>query len=365
MTVVIGHRIVGPGQPCYVIAEAGVNHNGDVAQAMALIDAAADAGADAVKFQTFRADAVAAAWAPKARYQLRTTGAAESQQAMLRRLELDATAHRALIAHARRRGIDFLSSPFDPASVGLLVEMGVPALKLASGELTNVILLRAAAATRLPLLVSTGMSTLEEVTTAVGWLRQAGADQVALLHCVSNYPASEQDANLRAMASLCDALQLPVGWSDHTPGTEIALAAVALGAAVVEKHLTLDRTQAGPDHLASLEPAAFAAMVRAIRRVEAALGDGVKRPMPSERPMRRVARRSLAAACDIPAGTRLVSAMLTALRPGTGIPASALDAMIGAVAVRRLAAGQVLEPRDVRRPGSAPAGEEPACSTAA
>lgn len=325
----VGDRMIGPGQPCYVIAEAGVNHNGDLATAKSLIDAAAAAGADAVKFQTFRADAVAAAATPKAAYQKHATDAEESQQAMLRRLELSPDAHVALIARCRERGIMFLSTPFDEASVDLLVSLGVMAIKVPSGEVTNRLLLEHVAATGLPVILSTGMSDLYEVAAAVEVLRHGRCPELAVLHCVSAYPAAAGDANLRAIATLRDALQLPVGWSDHTTGTDVAVAAVAMGACIIEKHLTLDRSMPGPDHAASLEPAEFTQVVGGIRTVESAMGHGVKRPTPDELAMRDVARRSLVAATDIPAGTLVDRSMVTALRPGTGISPMALASVLG------------------------------------
>ncbi len=338
----IGDRNVGPGEPCFVIAEAGVNHNGDLDLARALLDAAADAGADAVKFQTFRADRVATATAPKAAYQRETTGASDSQRDMLARLELDANAHRALVAHCRDRDIAFLSSPFDLASVDLLVELGVPALKLGSGELTNRLLVDRAAGTGLPLLLSTGMATLDEVTAALEWARTRGATDVAVLHCVSEYPAPVDQLNLRAIATLADACACPVGYSDHAAGTSAALAAVALGACIIEKHLTVDRALPGPDHRASCEPDELAALVRGVRDVEAALGDGIKRPAPCEADNRQQVRRSLATARAVSAGHALGPADLTALRPGTGIAPAHADRLVGRRARRDLPPNAIL-----------------------
>ena len=238
--VTIAGRSIGGGAPCFVIAEAGVNHNGDVELARRLVDAAAAAGADAVKFQTFRAEGVASAAAPKAGYQLETTDRDESQLEMLRRLELDGDAFRGLKAHAEERGLVFLSTPFDVASVDLLDGLGVAAFKVASPDLTNLPLLEEIARRGRPVILSTGLAELDEVVTAVAAVRAAGAGDLVVLHCVSEYPARPEDANLRAMATMADRLGVPVGYSDHTEGTEVALAAVALGACLLEKHFTLD-----------------------------------------------------------------------------------------------------------------------------
>lgn len=339
--VALRDRRLGPGEPVYVIAEAGVNHNGDAALAERLIDAAADAGADAIKFQTFDADALVATGAPKASYQLERTPEAESQLEMLRALELDADAYPQLVERCRERSLAFLSTPFDAASVELLVGLGVPALKIASPDLTNVLLLEQAAATGLPLLVSTGLATAEEVGEALAPLP---AGRVVLLHCVSAYPAPTDEANLRAIPALAERFGVPVGYSDHTLGADAPLAAVALGACVVEKHLTLDRTLPGPDHAASMEPEELAALVSSIRAVESALGDGVKRPMPSEEANRSVVRRSLAAARDLETGTTLAREMLTALRPGTGIAPTRLAEVVGRTLARDVRRGELLDP---------------------
>ena len=339
---VVGGRVLGQG-PAFVIAEAGVNHNGDLDLARRLVDAAADAGADAVKFQTFRTDALVSGTAPKARYQMETTGGAESQRAMLARLELSAAAHAGLREHATRRGLVFFSTPFDEASADLLAGLGVELLKVPSGEVTNLPLLRHVAAKGRPVLLSTGMSTLDEVATAVDTIRAAGDPPLAILHCVSAYPAPVEDTNLRAMDALRARFGCPVGLSDHSLGLEIALAAVARGAAVLEKHLTLDRALPGPDHRASLPPADFAALVRGVRAVEAALGDGDKRPMPSEIDTRAVARRSLVAARALPAGHRLARGDVAIKRPGTGIAPGELDRVLGRRLTRALAADELID----------------------
>ncbi len=335
--VCIGARAVGGGRPCFVIAEAGVNHDGDMEVARALIDAAAKVGADAVKFQSFRADALVTATAPKAEYQKRSTGSSEYQKDMLRRLELDAAQHRALADHCRTRGIVFMSSPFDEGSADLLARLGVPAFKIPSGEITNLSLLAHIAAHGKPVILSTGMARLEEVGAAVIALEAGGADGIVLLHCVSNYPADPADANLRAIETMARTFSRPVGYSDHTLGAEVALAAVALGACVIEKHITLDRDRPGPDHSASMEPNDFAAMVAAIRKVESALGDGRKEPAASEAAIAEVARRSLVAATDIPAGAVIADAMIVARRPGTGIAPDQRGRVVDRVAARDIA----------------------------
>jgi N,N'-diacetyllegionaminate synthase len=339
---VISGRCLGEG-PAFLIAEAGVNHNGDLDLARRLVDAAADAGADAVKFQTFRTDALVSESAPKARYQVEATGGGESQRAMLARLELDRDAHAMLRDRADARGLVFFSTPFDEASVDLLEALDVALLKVPSGEVTNLPLLRHLASKRRPILVSTGMCTLDDVATALDTLRAAGDPPVAVLHCVSAYPAPVAETNLRAMDTLRARFGVPVGLSDHTLGIEIALAAVARGAAVVEKHLTLDRTLPGPDHRASLEPADFAALVRGARAIESALGDGDKRPMPSELDTRSVARRSLVAARALAAGHRMTRADVAIKRPGTGIPPGELERLLGRRLARSVEADALLD----------------------
>lgn len=324
----IGDRPLGEGAPCFVIAEIGVNHNGDPELAHELIDACADAQADAVKFQTFVPEALAAAGAPKADYQKPGT-AGESQLAMLRRLALPRSAYRELLEHARERNVVFLSSPFDEASVDLLAELGVPAIKIPSGEVTNHPLLRRIAATGKPLLMSTGMCTMDEVDDAVALLRGSTAGALALLHCVSSYPTEPRDCNLRAMDTLRERFGVPVGWSDHTLGSTVAIAAVALGADVVEKHVTLSRELPGPDHRASIEPGELGALMRAVRDAQSALGRADKGPVQAEAEVAAVARKSLHWKHALPAGHLVADADLVALRPGHGIAPSRLDSLVG------------------------------------
>lgn len=329
----------------YIIAEAGVNHNGSIEMAKELIDVAAKAGADAVKFQTFKAEMVISRGAPKAEYQKKTTAESESQLEMVKKLELDERAHRILIDHCRSRHIEFLSTPFDVESIDLLAnKLNLPRLKIPSGEITNGPYLLHIAKTIKPVILSTGMSTLGEIETALGVLafgylsskdkpslekfhdafcsvagRKIIKDKVMLLHCTTEYPAPFEEVNLRAMDTIRSAFGLPVGLSDHTPGISVPIAAVALGAAVIEKHFTLDCNLPGPDHKASLEPVEFKAMVTAIRQVEAALGNGQKVPMFSEIKNMDIARKSLVAAKPIRKGETLSAANLTMKRPGKGL----------------------------------------------
>ena len=338
----IGMRRIGRGEPVFIVAEAGVNHNGDVVLARRLVDAAAECGADAVKFQTFAVDALLTREAPKAGYQLETTGSGESQRDMLARLELGADALAELGERAAQRGLVFFSTPFDEASADVLDALGVALFKVPSGEITNLPLLRHVASKGRPVIVSTGMATLEEVEDAVRAIREAGDPPVALLHCLSAYPAPAGEVNLRAMEALSARFGCPVGYSDHTLGTDIAVAAVARGACILEKHLTLDPSLPGPDHRASLAPSAFRAMVEAIRRVESALGDGVKRAMPSEIDTRRVARKSLVAVRALRTGERLAPADVTSKRPGTGISPAELPRVLGLRLTRDIAADEVI-----------------------
>lgn len=340
--VTIAGRTIGPGAPCFVIAEAGVNHNGSLEMAKQLIDAAHAAGADAVKFQTFRSEKVVSPAAAKAKYQVETTGESGAQLEMIRRLELPAEAFRELAAYCRERGILFLSTPFDPESADLLDGVGVPAFKVASGEITNWPFLEHIARKGKPMIVSTGMSEMDEVKSALDVVRRAGNPQLVLLHCVSCYPTEPKSVNLRAIETMAEQFQVPVGFSDHTLGVEVALAAVALGACVLEKHLTLDRNLPGPDHHASLEPDDFRALVRGIRQVESALGDGRKRRMPEEEDTARAARRSLVAACALPAGTLLAENHIAILRPGTGLAPAQRAQLIGRRALRDIESGTVL-----------------------
>ncbi len=331
-------------QHVFVIAEAGVNHNGDMSLALRLCDAAKSAGADAVKFQTFRAEDLVVRGAPTAQYQERQTGARD-QFLMLEKLELSQEQHQVIKAHCDAIGIEFFSTPFSLAAVDMLVSLGVRRLKLSSGELTHRALVEHAAATQLPLLMSTGMGTMQEISEAVEWVRVARGhlNDVVVLHCTSAYPAPDDALNLRAMVSMARDLGVKTGYSDHSLGIEAPMAAVALGASVIEKHITLDRHLPGPDHSASLEPAEFVQMIMGIRRVGAMLGDGVKAPLPEELDTARVARRSVVAAVDIAAGEILTAENLICRRPATGMAPRHLPELVGRRAAAAIAAGTALQ----------------------
>jgi len=322
-------RYLGAGEPVFVIAEAGVNHNGNIDIAKKLIDVAVTAGADAVKFQSFKAESLVTDSAPKADYQLRTTSETESQLQMLQKLELSREAHRELQNYCAEKSIMFLSTPFDEESANMLEQLGVAAFKLSSGDLTNNILVKHVAAKGKPMILSTGMATLAEVADAVKVVEQAGCDQLVLLHCVSNYPSDPSETNLRAITTMEETFGVPVGFSDHTDGIEVALAAVALGARVIEKHFTLDRNMPGPDHRASLEPEQLNTYIRGIRIVEKSLGNGKKVPTAAEIEVAKVARRSLIATQNIPAGTIISKDMIGLRRPGTGMSPSMFDSVVG------------------------------------
>ncbi|MBF0594716.1 MAG: N-acetylneuraminate synthase [Candidatus Omnitrophica bacterium] len=312
----------------FIIAEAGVNHNGDLKIAEQLVHAAKKAGADAVKFQTFKAAALASASARNVGYQQETVGAG-AQVEMLRRLELDRKMHLRLIEVCHRAKIMFLSTPFDEQSADLLSELNVGAFKIPSGEITNTPFLKVVAAKKKPVILSTGMASLDEVRQAVRVLRSSGVKQLILLHCVTEYPAPFDQVNLRAMLTLGKVFNVPYGFSDHTPGVWMPIAAAALGAAVIEKHLTMSKVMAGPDHRASLEPEEFAELVRGVRAVESAMGDGVKRAAPCEKRYVSQVRKSLVAARDIACGEKIGKADLVIKRPGTGIPPAEMAAVIG------------------------------------
>lgn len=360
--------MVNRGKRIYIIAEAGVNHNGSVDLARQLIEAAAEAGADAVKFQTFVAEELVSAGAPKADYQLRTTGGGDSQLEMIKKLELDREVHLLLVEYCKQNKIQFLSTPFDYPSLHLLVNvLNLGLIKIPSGEITNAPFLLEIARTGKPVLLSTGMSTLGEVETALGILafgytcaqqkpstaglheaycspegRQALRNKVTLLHCTTAYPAPFAEVNLRAMDTLGQAFSLPVGFSDHTPGIEVAIAAAAREARVIEKHFTLDRNLPGPDHKASLEPGELKQMVKAIRRVEEALGSPIKAPAPSEVKNIAVARKSLVAAKPIKKGELFTADNLGIKRPGSGLPPAMLWELIGNEALKDYEADEMI-----------------------
>jgi N,N'-diacetyllegionaminate synthase len=305
----------------FIIAEAGVNHNGDITTAKKMIDAAVKAGVDAIKFQTFIPEEIVSRSAPKAEYQKKTTRKEESQLDMLKKLALDADAHRKLLAYCDKKGIQFLSTPFDLQSIDLLDNLGLEVFKVPSGEITNLPYLKKIGSLRKKIIMSTGMADMKEIDKAMKILIEAGTEKknVTLLHCNTEYPTPMEDVNLRAMITMKNTFSVKVGYSDHTLGIEIPEAAVALGAEIIEKHFTLDRRMEGPDHKASLEPKELEAMVTAIRNVERALGNGIKNPSPSERKNRAIARKSIVSAVAINKGETLTPDNITVKRPGTGI----------------------------------------------
>lgn len=315
----------------YIIAEAGVNHNGSLDLALKLCDAAKEAGADAVKFQTWKTEKIVCRHTDTADYQARNTGnKTESQFDMLKKLELTTTDFIKIQEHCNNIGIDFLTTPDEEDSLRFIVEdLHLPLIKIGSGEVTNLHYLKQIASYRLPVILSTGMSTLAQVATAYDTLLAAGAPEVILLHCTTNYPCPMDEVNLRAMITLRDSMHCNVGYSDHTLGTEIPVAAVAMGARVIEKHFTLDCTMPGPDHRASLEPAELKRMVNEIRNVEKALGDGIKRPNRSEIEISKVVRKSIVAKRPISKGELFSDENLTVKRAGSGLSASAWDMVIG------------------------------------
>ena len=342
----VGNRALGPGHPCFVIAEAGVNHNGDVNMAHQLIDAAAKAKVDAIKFQTFDPEKVAAPEAPKAEYQVKNMSEAGNQLEMLRKLVLAKSAYPELMRHAQENGVMFLSTPFDEDSADFLEGINVPAFKISSGDLTNHPFLVHVARKGRPVLLSTGMSSMLEVEAAVQVLNAAGNSSLALFHCVTNYPTDPVDCNLRAMETMRLRFGVPVGWSDHTVGIDISLASVALGADTLEKHFTLDRTLPGPDHVASLEPSELVELVQAIRRVESALGDGRKQPRECEMATAPVARKSLHWKHDMRAGATVADTDTIALRPGSGISPEKLASYVGRKVAREVRRGQMISEKD-------------------
>ena len=328
-----------------IIAEAGVNHNGDIALARKLVARAAAAGADLVKFQSFVTSKNISLNAPKAAYQIENSGNSESQYEMVRKLELSRAQHQELIAECARCGIGFFSTAFDGESLEMLMELGLDRIKIPSGEITNLPFLRLVPTYGKDVIMSTGMATLGEIEAAIAVLEKGGTgrEKVVLLHCNTEYPTPFSDVNLRAMQNMRNAFGTNVGYSDHTPGIEIPIAAVAMGAVVIEKHFTLDRSLPGPDHKASLEPDELKAMVQAIRNVEQAMGDGIKRPSPSEARNMPIARRSLIAARPIAAGEEFSPDNVAIKRPGTGLSPMQWDEVMGRRAPRAFVADELIE----------------------
>jgi N,N'-diacetyllegionaminate synthase len=328
-----------------IIAEAGVNHNGDINMAKKLIDIAAKAGADLVKFQTFNADRLVTHGAAKADYQILATNNSESQHGMLRKLELTESMHHELIAHCTSQNIGFFSTGFDVESINLLVGLGQELFKIPSGEITNLPYLQHIGKLKKTVILSTGMSNMDEIEAAINVLEKSGTNRskITVLHCTTAYPVPMSDVNLRAMQSIQNKFNVAVGYSDHTLGVEIPIAAVALGATVIEKHFTTDRSQPGPDHKASLEPLELKSMIDGIRNVEKALGDGIKRLMPSEITNLPIARKSIVASQPIKAGVLFTEDNLTAKRPGTGISPMDWSKLIGRTAIRDYLADELID----------------------
>ena len=327
----------------FIIAEAGVNHNGDIEIAKKLVDKAAEAGADAVKFQTFKAENLVCKNAQKAKYQMETTDKGESQLDMLKKLELTRDMHKCLINYCSQRNIMFLSTPFDVESLHYLVQCNINIIKVPSGEITNYPYLKAVGQTGKRVIISSGMSNLKEVEEAIRILKDNGSKEITVLHCNTEYPTPYADVNLKAMLTLKEELGVNVGYSDHTQGIEIPIAAAALGASVIEKHFTLDKNMDGPDHKASLEPDELEAMVRAIRHIESALGDGKKEPSESETNNIEIVRKSIVAKCDIKYGEIFTEENLTTKRPGTGISPMHWNEIINQRAKRNFYMDELIE----------------------
>ena len=329
----------------FIIAEAGVNHNGSMKLAMKLVDVAVEAGVDAVKFQTFRAERMISKFARKAEYQCNTSGKSETQLEMVKRLELDVTEHEELMGYCRGKGIMFLSTPFDLESIELLNGIGVEIFKIPSGEITNLPYLRRIGELKRKKILSTGMAEMGEIENALDILQEAGTpkDSIVVLHCNTEYPTPMEDVNLKAMLTIRDTFGVNVGYSDHTPGIEVPIAAVALGATVIEKHFTLDKNMDGPDHSASLDRVELERMVTAIRNIEKAMGDGIKRPSPSELRNKPVVRKSIVATRDINKGDIFTEDNITVKRPGTGISPMEWDSIIGRNAIRSFNEDELIE----------------------
>jgi len=338
----IGDRLIGEGEPTFIVAEIGVNHNGSVKMAKKLIDSAKEVGADAVKFQAFKAERIVTKYAEKAVYQKETTDPQKSQYNMLKKLELSDAEMKELHGYARKRNILFLSSVFDEESVDLLDRLDVLAFKVASGEITDLPLLRYMARKKRSIILSTGLSTLEEIGEALGIFTVEGITDIVLLHCITSYPAKAEEANLKMMDVLKKKFGFPVGFSDHTLGTAIPIAAVALGAVMIEKHFTLDKKLAGPDHRASLEPKEFEQMVQGIKNVECALGTGVRELTPEEEGIKKAARRSIVARVLIRKGTVIREDMLDCKRPGTGLEPKYVHKVIGKKANKDIEADELI-----------------------
>ncbi len=327
----------------FIIAEAGVNHNGKIELAKKMIDLAQEAGADAIKFQTFRAENLVSKFAPKAEYQQKNTGNDDSQLAMLKALELSYSDFAELNTYCQDIGIAFMSTPFDLESISFLDQLGMSIFKIPSGEITNLPYLKTIAKLNKKIILSTGMSSLQEVEDAIDLLTGNGAKDISLLHCTTEYPAPLQDVNLKAMNTLKEKFGLEIGYSDHTIGIEIAIAAVAMGATIIEKHFTIDKNMTGPDHKASLNPDELKAMITAIRNIELALGNGLKIPSQSEIKNIDIARKSIVAGCSIKEGDVFTEKNIAIKRPGTGISPMEWDTILGKTAIRNFNEDELIE----------------------
>ncbi|EKQ51121.1 MULTISPECIES: N-acetylneuraminate synthase [unclassified Clostridium] len=332
---------------CFIIAEAGVNHNGNINVAKKLVDAAYEAGVDAIKFQTFKTENLVTKNAHKAEYQKRTTGNG-NQYEMLKKLELSYDDHIEIKNYCSEKGILFISTPFDFESVDLLKKLDIPLYKISSGDLTNIPLLKYVGKLNKSMIISTGMSDLGEVEDAIESIKETGNNKISLLHCTSNYPTDYEDVNLNAMITLKNAFKLPVGYSDHTIGIEVSVAAAVMGAKIIEKHFTLDKSMEGPDHKASLNPEELKQMVRSIRHVEKALGDGIKKCESSEQNTKNVARKSIVAITNIKKGETISYNNIGFKRPGNGISPKLVGNIIGKIAIEDIAADSLISFSDIR-----------------
>jgi len=343
----IGNKIIREGNPCFIIAEAGVNHNGDIKLAKKLVDVAKEAGADAVKFQTFKAENVVTENAAMASYQKRNIKKKETQQEMLKEMELDYKDFIRLKKYCDKKKIIFLSTPHSEDAIDFLEDL-VPAYKVGSGDLTNLPFLEKIAKKKKPIILSTGMATLSEVKEAVRTIKRAKNNKIILLHCTTNYPCSLEEVNLRAMLTLKKEFNLPVGYSDHTLGILVPVMAVTMGARVLEKHFTLDKHLPGPDHKASLEPDELKEMIKAVRNVEKTLGNGIKKPTRSEEKIKKVARKSIVAKVDVPKGVKITKDMLDIKRPGTGIEPKYLKRIIGRKSKKNIKKDELIKLSDFK-----------------
>jgi len=346
-TIEVKNKLIGADNPCFIIAEAGVNHNGKLELAKKLVDAAKEAGADAVKFQTFKSEKIVTPEAEQAKYQIENIGKKESQLEMLKRLELFYSDFEKLKKYCDKKGIIFLSTPHSCTKDVDLVAKLCPAIKVGSGDLTNLPLLKYVAKKKLPIILSTGMATLKEVREAVEMILPINK-KLILLHCTTNYPTALKEVNLKAMLTMKKEFNLPVGYSDHTLGILVPIMAVTMGASIIEKHFTLDKNLPGPDHKASLSPEELKEMIRNIRNTEIILGSGAKKPTKSEEKIKKVTRKSIVAKVNIPVGSKIIRKMLAIKRPGTGVEPKNLDRIIGKIARKYITADTLIKFKDLK-----------------